>query len=606
VSERRILESWKAIAAYLGRTGKTCRNWEKEYGLPVHRLDGSSRAHVFAYADEIERWKEEMLRKEQRHKGTAHGLEWEKELLGQNRVGGLILRLLPRPFRKPLVAIPAVIILVGAIAAAVLVVAGLLPGLIRFTKRSPAPLTVKTIAVLPFVDLSPDKSQEHIADGIADILINTLNRVEGLRIPGRTSAFYFKGKDVTTAEIGRKLKVEWLLEGSVQVDGNRLRVTASLLRAADGTSLWAERYDHSQADIFAVEDDIVRRVVAGLKVKLMGNETGPLVKPGTANLEAHKLYLQGRYLWGKRGSADLLNAVKYFEKAIDLDPRYALSYAGLSMAYVVLGNNQYMAPREAYPKARAYAIKALELDDNLSDGHWALADVKTDYDWDFAGAEREFKRAIELNPGDSWAHHAHAFLLMAVGKHDEAIKEIRLARDLDPLALRIRANVAMILYFARKYSEAERVCEEELEFEPQNCAVYVYLARVYMETRRFDLALEFLRKGDGCFNPGRNENNPECAALPAEVYARMGKPEEARRIMKTIEGSSVLDEYASHFALAAAYGWLGDKDKAFSLLEKGYAERNTRLIAIKSDPWLDPLRDDPRFNALLRRIGLEP
>jgi tetratricopeptide (TPR) repeat protein len=282
-----------------------------------------------------------------------------------------------------------------------------------------------------------------------------------------------------------------------------------------------------------------------------------------------------------------------------------LSYAGLSMAYVVLGNNLNMAPWETYPKARAYAIKALELDDNLADSHWALAEVKQDYDRDFAGAEREFKRAMELNPGDSFAHHAHAFLLMALGKHDEAIKEIMLARDLDPLALRIRANVAAILYFARKYAEAERVCEEELEVEPQNCAVYDYLARVYRETSRFDQAIEFIRKADGCFNPGRNESDPEYAAQVAEAYARMGRPEEARRIMNTIESSSLHDGYASHFALAAVYGWLGDKDKAFSLLEKGYAERNPRLIYIKSDPILDPLRSDPRFTDLLRRIGLE-
>jgi TolB-like protein len=301
VSERRILESWKAIAAYLGRTEKTCRNWEHELGLSVHRLENSARARVFAYGDELDRWREEKFQA-----GAFPMAEGRSGKRGKSRSW----------------IIPAAALAVMA------VVAGSLIWRFRRHEAPSAPPAAKSVAILPFVDLSPDKSQEHIAEGISDILINTLNRVEGLRSPGWTSAFYFKGKDVTPAEIGRRLKVEWLLEGSVQIDGNKLRVTADLLRAADGTTVWTDRYDRDQFDIFAVEDEIARRVVDNLKVRIMGDKRAPLIKPGTANLEAYNLYLQGRYLWSKRGLANVLNAVKYFHKAIDLDPRYALSYAG--------------------------------------------------------------------------------------------------------------------------------------------------------------------------------------------------------------------------------------------------------------------------------------
>jgi tetratricopeptide (TPR) repeat protein len=442
---------------------------------------------------------------------------------------------------------------------------------------------------------------------MVETLINALGSVEGLRVPARTSAFYFKGKNTPLQEIGKKLNVEYVLEASVQVEGEKLRVIPRLLNVADGYQIWSEKYDRGREDIFAIEDDVARMVVENLKIQIMAERSSPLIRPETENLEAHNLYLKGRYLWSKRGFVNVSNAVQYFEKAIDLDPQYARGYAGLSMAYVILGDNLFLAPREAFPKARAYAIKALELDDHLAEAHYSLGVVKQAYHWDFAGAEREFKRAMELNPRDGYTRQAYAYLLMDFGKHDEAIKEMRLARDLDPLALRIRANVGFILYMARKYSEAEQVLKEELQLEPQNCAVYDFLAGVYRETGRFDLAVEFIRRTDECFHPGRNMRL--FAVQTAYAYARMGKPEEGRRILNSIEGPSADDDYDNSYGsrvyLAAAYAWLGDKDKAFSLLEEAYAERDARMTYLKSEPSLDPLRSDPRFTDLLCRIGLE-
>jgi len=575
---RRILDGWKSISAYLGRSGRTCQKWEQELGLPVHRLADSASAHVFAYSDELDRWKEEKLQ-------------------GETIPGARGLTGLGRKTRVWLIAASVV---------TVLFVVGILIRPTKLGDKSPGPQTVKRIAILPFVNLSPDKGQEHLGDGIADILINALNSVEGLRTAARTSAFYFKGKDFTPKEIGRQLNVEWILEGSVQAYENRLRVVASLLRAADGTTLWTEKYDRNPADIFAVEDEIARSVADSLKVRIMGDRKAPIIKPGTANVEAYNLYLQGRYLWSKRGFDDLMNAVKYYENAVGLDPRFALGYAGLSEVYSVLGNNCSLPAHEAYPKARAYAVKALEIDDQLAEAHSALGGIKRDYEWDFAGAEREIKRAMEIDPGSAQIHAEFALLLRDLGKREEAIKEIKLARDLDPLRLRVRANVGNVLYFARKYAEAEQELKRELEFEPDNCIIYINLQRVYSEMGRYEEALEFgAPKYRECAFGNQTMDLELVNARQAYVYARMGKAEEARKILRGRESISAYGEFVSRVFLAAAYGWLGEKDKAFRLLEKAYEERDSKLVLLKVDPRLDSLRSDPRFTDLLRRIGLE-
>jgi TolB-like protein len=575
---RHVLEGWKAISVYLGRTGKTCRKWEQELGLPVHRLDDSASAHVFAYADELDRWREEKLR-----------VERIQPVRGDSRAR--------RRAGSWLIAVSAVVIAT---------VIGIVIWPPKLNKESPAAQTSKRIAVLSFADLSPDKAYEHLGDGIADILINALNRVEGLQTSARTSAFYFKGKNAAPEEIARKLRVEWILEGSVQVFERRMRVVASLLRAVDGTTLWTERYDRSAVDIFAVEDEIARSVVDSLKVKIIGDQKAPLIKPGTANVEAYNLYEQGNYLARKRGFDDLMNAIRYFERAVNLDPRFALGYAGLAGVYAVFGNNCCLPAHEAYPKARAYAIKAMEIDDRLAEAHSVLGDIKMRYEWDFAGAEKEIKRALDIDPGSGEIHSAYATLLRDLGMHDESIKEMKLARDLDPLSLRIRANVGNALYFARRYAEAEQELKKELEFEPDSCIIYVDLQKLYAAMGRYEEALEFGDpKYSGCAFGNQTMNLELINARQAYVYARMGKAEEARKILRGREYISAPGEFIPRAYLAATYGWLGEKDKAFRLLEKAYEERDARMIHLKVDPRFDCLRSDPRFTDLLRRMGLE-
>ena len=546
---KRVLDGWKAISAYLGRTAKTCRKWEHELGLPVHRLGDSVSAHVLAYADELDRWRKEKLQ--------GQTIPRVRGLSGLGRKGRFWI--------------------IASAVAVVAAVIGILIGFPVLKRRSSAPQTVKRIAILPFADLSPDKAQEHLGDGIADILTNALNSVEGLRTAARTSAFYFKGKEAAPKEIGRRLNVEWILEGSVQVYANKMRVVASLLNAADGFQLWTERYDRDPVDIFAIEDEIARRVVDSLKVKIMRDQGAPYVKPGTANVEAYNLYLQGNYLARKRGFDDLLNAARHFEKAIELDPRYAQGYAGLADIYAVIGNNCCLPAHEAYPKAKANAIKAMEIDDQSAEAHSVLGTIKMDYEWDFSGAEREIKKAIGIDPGDGGFHATYARLLRILGKHDEALREMKLARDLDPLSLRIRANVGNSLYFARRYAEAEQELKKELEFEPDSCIVYVDLQKLYAAMGRYEEALEYgSPKYSDCAFGNQTMNQELINARQAYVYARMGKAQEAQKILQGREYIGAPGEFISRAYLAATYGWLGEKDKAFRVLEKAYEERGSR------------------------------
>lgn len=454
-----------------------------------------------------------------------------------------------------------------------------------------------SVAVLPFIDLSPQKDHEWLSDGISEAMINALSSLKGLRVPARTSSFFFKGKELDIQEIGLKLKVENVLEGSVQVAGDRLRVNAQLISVKDGYHLWSDKFDRRLDDVFSIQDEIAREIVRALKVRLLGEEEMQLTKKYTENLEAYNLYLQGRYFWNKRGRENLYKSIEYFEKALDKDPNYALAYSGLSDSYRILGNNGFIPPGEAYPKAREFVLKTLEMDKRLAEAHAALAGIKSDYDWDWAGAEEEYKIALQLNPGYGFAHQEYAFLLSDLGRHEEAIKEIKTARDLDPLAPRITANVGNLLYFARKYDQALEELRKAIELYPEHGANYTYAAWVYTAQGRYEEALASCQRY-------KEITGEEPIITPAYVYAKWGKRIEAEKLLKKIIEESEKTYISSTF-IARIYGALGDFDQAFSLLEKAYSERDSELPFLKVDPRLDPLRSDPRFKALLKRMNLD-
>lgn len=480
-----------------------------------------------------------------------------------------------------------------------IIISGLALLLILPKKGSgPASAHKRSIAVLPFLDLSPKKENEYLCDGISENLISSLSAIQDLRVPARTSAFSFKGQEQDIREIGHKLNVETVLEGSVQISGERLRVTVQLINVADGFHLWSEKFDREQGDLFAIQDEIAEAVVRTLKVEYLGENGTHFIKHRPANAEACDLYLRGQFFWNKRDKESLEKAIEYFKKALERDPEYAPAYAGLADAYVVLGSNRFYPPGEAYPKAKAAALRALEIDENLPQARTSLAAVKSDYDWDFSGAEIEYKRALELNPNYATARHWYALLLSDLGKHEEAISEINFAQRLDPLSSRINANVGLILYNARRYDQALEELKKALEIDPCHVSTYEYLGLVYSQTGNYKEAIKSMERA---IEFGGNPADIDIDL--AYVYARSGNMMESRKILARIKESRK-SSFVSPASIAAIYGVLGEKDEASDWLEKAYAERDPVLLELKSEPRFDRLRTDPRFLAFLKRVGL--
>jgi len=461
----------------------------------------------------------------------------------------------------------------------------------------PSEAAKPSIAVLPFEDLSANKDQEALADGIPETLINTLSSLEGLYVSARTSSFSFKGRQQDVREIGQKLGVGSLLEGSVQVADNKLRIMVRLINIADGFPIWSENYNKTVDDVFVIQDDIARSVVKALKIKLLGEDEA-IVKSYTSDREAYNLYLRGRFFWEKRGKENLEKAIECFDRAIKKDPNYALAYVGLADSYMILADNQIIPVKEGYPKAKTAAMQALDLDEGLAEAHLALATMLEGWDLSFKDAMREYQIALDLKPDYATAHHWYAFSLTFAGRHDEAIKEILKARELDPLSPRINANVGTILYHARQYDRALEELEKSIELFPDNSANYSYLSEVYAALGQFDRAINARLHGYEV-----TQGNPELSPWLSYCYARSGNRAEAeKRLRDIIEYSKT--EFVSSIEIARVYVGLGDKEQAFIWLDRAYSEKDSRLIYLRADPTFDPLRSDPRFTELLKKIGL--
>jgi TolB-like protein/Tfp pilus assembly protein PilF len=453
--------------------------------------------------------------------------------------------------------------------------------------------------VLPFEDLSPEQDQAYFCDGIAAELINRLTNIENLKVPARASSFSFKGKELDVQEIGEKLDVNFLLVGSLQKAETRLRITAELVKVSDGYPLWSEKYEGNMEDFFALQDEISLAIVDSLKVKLLGREKAKLIKRYTENIEAYNLYLKGRFFWNKREREDLEKSIEYFQEAIEKDPTYALAFSGLADAYNILGDNQHVPPSEAFPKAKAAALKALELDNSLAEAHTSLAFILDNYEHDFEKAEKEYQLSIELKPGYATAHHWYAWHLAYLGRHEEAIKEILRARELDPLSPRINANVGYLFYFARKYDRAFEELKKSIELFPEHLANYNITGQVYAKMGRYGEAIssyEHLYELVGV--------RGDLSTWLAYIYSLSGKRGEAQKKLSNIIEYSK-QNFVPPISIARVYVGLGEKEEAFFWLEKGYSQNDARLIYLKIDPTFDPLRSDPRYTQLLRKIELE-
>ncbi|MGH7632010.1 MAG: tetratricopeptide repeat protein, partial [Gemmatimonadales bacterium] len=466
--------------------------------------------------------------------------------------------------------------------------------------REPAagPADRRAIAVLPFVNASPDPDTEYFSDGMTDELIDALTKVEGLRVASRTSVFALKRREADVRTLGALLGVAVVLEGSVRRSGSRLRVTARLTDVADGRHFWSERYDGDAGDVFQVQDEIAGTIVRTLRGTLLGDLGDPTPRRYTANLTAYNLYLKGRYCWNKRRSEGLNEAIAYFEAAMAEDPDYALAYSGLADCYALHVDYRGMPVVEAMARSRELALRALELDDTLAEAHTSLAWVTFLHDWDWESAGRRFRRAIELNPRYATARQWYSWLLVSQGRIDAALAEARTAADLDPASVSIRRSLGWLNYYARRYDTAAEQLRRALAMDPTAEENHRILGLVLTQQGRHDEAAAAIREAIA----GAGESAYARSAL-ARALALAGRTDEARRLLAELEleGRS---RYVSPVAYATAHIALGDTDEAFQWIERAFAERRGWLAYLRVEPIFDPIRGDPRFQALLDRMGL--
>ena len=454
---------------------------------------------------------------------------------------------------------------------------------------------VPSIAVLPFANLSADPDQEYFCDGLAEELINALARLDGLRVVARTSAFHFKGEAPDLREVGRKLGVKTVLEGSVRKSGDRLRINAQLINAEDGYHLWSERYDREMHDVFAVQDDISHAVVDKLKVELLAVFDAPLVKPTTGDLEAYEHYLRGRFYWGRAPDGPR-KGIQHFERATAIDPRYAEAYAGIADCYTSLGWFGVMAPKEAYPRAEAAARQALELDDDLAEAHASLGYLATAYTWDWQLAEQATRRAVEARPSSITAHLFRSFYFLSQGDLAEAANSAHRALLLDPLSPFCQSVGAQMAWFGRRHDDAIEHLHKALEIDPGHPLSVFSLGLAYIGKRQYDQAIEQLTRATSL------DLSAPFAAFLGYAHALAGHGDEARAILDGLQDRA-RTEYVAPDIIGRIYIGLGEIDQAFEWLEKGYEERSSWLSYITVDPSLDALRGDDRFDELVRRMN---
>jgi TolB-like protein/Tfp pilus assembly protein PilF len=455
-----------------------------------------------------------------------------------------------------------------------------------------------SIAVLPFQDMSPQKDQEYFCDGMTEEILNALTHVESLKVIARSSSFVFKDKYEDIREIGRKLDVEALLEGSVRKAGNKLRITAQLIKVEDSSHLWSEHYDRELEDIFDIQDEISLAIVENLKVKLLGKEKTAIMKRHTDNPDAYNLYLKGNYFWNKRTKENLKKSISYFEEAIKMDSAFSLAYTGLADSYIVLGEWWYYPSNEVFPKAKEAAIKSIELDYELAEAHNAMAAIKRDYEWNWSEAEKEYLKAIELNPNYPTAYQWYAEFLSIMNRHQEAIENIVHAQKLDPLSPIIYTLGGYLIYHnSKQYDQAIMQCQKALEIDSNYVFTYYALVRNYLALEMYEEAIKEAKKALFLSDEGSLSN-----ALLAQVYALSGKRNEAEVILnELVENSNKI--YISETLIARIYIALNMKDQALEWLQKAYLNRNFGLIYLNESPTFDSLRTEPEFIELLKKIG---
>jgi TolB-like protein/Flp pilus assembly protein TadD len=488
-----------------------------------------------------------------------------------------------------------VVIGVAAILLIAIVVAGyLLAGRFFAPEKDRA---IESVAVLPFENKSGNADSEYLSDGLAESLIYRLSQLSNLKVSPRSSVFRYKGKEIDAVKIGNELSVDAVMSGRLTQRGDNLTISVDLIDVRNKKTLWGEQFERKMSDLLTTHSEIASAITNRLQVKLSGNDTSGMTKQYTSNNEAYQLYLQGRYFWGKRSSGNLKKATELLKAATEKDPNFALAYAGLADCYAVSYYYIGERPRELMPLAKTFAAKAIQLDPTLAEPHATLAFASWLLDWDRATAEKEFRRAIELNPNYPTARHWYSRFLRGVGRQDEAFREIKRAEELDPLSLVIINNVAENQIDRGDLNAATKECQRLIDLDPTFWPGHQTLGIILTRQGRYPEALAEAQKSVEYAN---RSNAP--LALLGHVYARMGRKGEAEAVIKELE-KRYADQQADGRDLAVVYAGL-NKDKAFDWLEKSFKDRSGFLVFLKLEPLLEPLRSDPRWTDLERRVGI--
>jgi TolB-like protein/Tfp pilus assembly protein PilF len=607
------LDSWGEIASYLGREVRTVQRWERTEGLTVHRHEHKKKSTVYAFTGELDAWIKKRQPKDDPEADAA--FVREQELSGTDSpVDNVDLPVAyptpspaPHPVKPPPWTGKRV---VGAIFALGILCAILL-GVFRWLQPSDSAQEKVRIAVLPFTYLGGDPKPDYITEGLTEVIRNALGQVDPphLGVIAATSSKIVAGKPI--AEIGRMLNVKYVLEGSVQHAGNQVRIDVQLIQVSDETHLWADSFTRELSDLLHVESDvsaaIARQVLATLPLppspKPPSSMRGGTVHAASAEIaKARHAYHQGKFAWGSRG--DLRSSIKFFEEAIQEDPSYAEAYAGLAGATAILGQvpNDGMPPDQAKPRARDAAQKALQLNPRLADAHAVLGNVAMSYDWDLATAEKELRRAIELNPNDPTPHEWYCHLLIVQGHNSEALEEAHHALDLDPVNPLFHAVLAETYYFGRSYDAAIEEAQQVVKLHPASLSAQYWLGSAYREKKMYPQAIETFQNARAEVRKQMGSENPALLMAYGHTQAVAGNAAEARATLQQLRQLSAT-RFVPNLYPAAIHVGLGETDEAFRLLDLAFQERIDRLVYLNVDPMADPIRSDPRFAQLMAKVG---
>ena len=580
-SESRILDSWKAIALYLQRDVTTVQRWEKQEGMPVHRHLHHKRGSVYALSSELDAWRQSRKLRFDDVQEPA-----PEAPAGSDRQQTTV------PGGRRWVVLSAAAVVLAALLTLVYVAT-------RSRAGDAGRPKIRSLAVLPLQNLSGDPSQDYMADGMTEELIGRLSGIHGLRVISRTSSMHFKNTQLALPEIARMLAVDAIVEGSLVREGQQIRVHAQLIRAATDEHIWAGEYQRNYESILEVQGEVARSIVEQIALNLTPEERARLASGRPVDPRAYENYLKGRYYFSQRTEDALHKSIGSFQQAITSDPAYAPAYSGLAEAYAMLGFRGSMPSKDALSGAKKAALKAIELDDSLAEPHASLAFIAETYDWDWPGAERQYKQALQLNPSYAQAHNWYAGYLTYTGRFNEGIAEAIRARDLDPLSLPLNNALAGRLLAAARYDEALAQVQRTLELDEHFAPAHQTMGWIYLHSEK---QKESIRE----FQHALELSGAEDTDIQLDLgfaCAVSGQQEEARRILVKLEQMHQ-QGIAPSASVAILYGALGESDQAFAWLEKAYQERDPQLTYLKAGRRFEPMRKDPRFGQFVRRVGL--